>query len=221
MIAVNIEEEVAARCPDLRLSCIQCKVKVRAKQVELDRYLPSAIDALQNRLELSTIASDPILQSSRQAYKALGKDPSRYRLSAEALRRRVAQGKGIYRINNVVDLLNLISLQYGFSIGGYNADAIQGPIRLGRGRPEEPYQAIGRGALNIEGLPVLRDQLGAFGSPTSDSQRTMVGPPTEHFLMIFFSFGAGEPLAEATESAVQALQQYTQASELETALIHS
>jgi DNA/RNA-binding domain of Phe-tRNA-synthetase-like protein len=101
------------------------------------------------------------------------------------LLRRVFKGKGLYQVNNVVDLLNLTSVKSGFSIGGYDVGKIEGEIQLSIGKAGEPYKAIGRGELNIEFLPTFRDQKGPFGSPTSDSVRTMITPKTEQFLMRF------------------------------------
>jgi DNA/RNA-binding domain of Phe-tRNA-synthetase-like protein len=136
-------------------------------------------------------------------------------LSAEALLRRVVQGKGLYRVNNVVDLLNLVSVSTGFSIGGYDAEKIAGEVVFGIGRENEPYEGIGRGELNIESLPAFRDNLGAFGTPTSDSVRTSVTWNTKRFLMIIIDFGALPELEDATELAVNLLKKYAGATNME------
>ncbi len=163
------------------------------------------IGAIQQKLTLEKIHDLPAIAATRKAYKALGKDPSRYRPSAEALLRRVVQGKGLYRVNNVVDALNLVSVTSGYSIGGYDAEKINGTITLERGRAGVPYEAIGRGALNIGGLPVLTDETGTFGSPTSDSRRTMVTDATEYFLAVFFDFSGQPPLLQAAMDDLQSL----------------
>jgi DNA/RNA-binding domain of Phe-tRNA-synthetase-like protein len=161
------------------------------------------------------ISSLPAIRASRNAYKATGKDPARYRLSAEALLRRVVKGEELYRISNVVDLLNLVSITTGFSIGGYDASKIDGEMQFGIGEAEEPYSGIGRGTLNIEGLPVFRDQSGAFGSPTSDSERTCVDNGTKRFLMVIIAFGATLAPDEAGEMAVYLLKEFANASSIE------
>ena len=193
---LSIESTIKDKCSTLELGYIQCKVKIKNDYADLLQFIESELTILQQQIKIEDIAKLPTIQSSRQGYKALGKDPARYRLSAEALLRRVIKGKGLYHINNVVDLLNLVSAKSGYSIGGYDADKISGEIQLGVGKKEEPYQAIGRGDLNIEFLPVFRDELGAFGSPTSDSTRTMVTPQTTHFLMIIFNFGKHDNLKD-------------------------
>jgi DNA/RNA-binding domain of Phe-tRNA-synthetase-like protein len=170
-------------------------------------------------LKTEQISSLPAIRASRHAYKATGKDPARYRLSAEALLRRAVKDKELYRINNIVDLLNLVSISTGFSIGGYDAKKIAGTIELGIGKKDEPYTAIGRGLLNIEGLPVFRDNAGAFGSPTSDSERTAVASGIERFLMIIVGFGENQLLTEAGQMACDYLYRFAEATNMEIKII--
>ena len=115
----------------------------------------------------------------------------------------------MYFVNNMVDILNIISVESGFSIGGYDADKIRGSISFGKGRADEPYVGIGRGELKIENLPVFRDLDGAFGTSTSDSMRTMVDENTESFLMLFPAFeNVGSRLEEALELSRKLLLEY-------------
>ena len=156
----------------------------------------------------------PAIAASRKAYKACGKDPARYRLSAEALLRRIVNRGEIYQINNVVDLLNMVSISSGFSIGGYDSEKINGHVVFGVGKLNEPYFGIGRGELNIEFMPVFRDETGAFGTPTSDSERTSVSLETKRFLMIIIDYGGGN-LQEATSLATNLLKKYAGAENIE------
>jgi DNA/RNA-binding domain of Phe-tRNA-synthetase-like protein len=185
---ISFDKIFTDACPDVELGILLIKIKVAPSSDPLLQVIEKAVAEKSSQLPLEEIANISPLSSTRQTYKALGKDPSRYRPSAEALLRRVVNGKGLYQVNNVVDALNLVSVQSGFSIGGYDFEKIKGNIQLGRGAENEPYEAIGRGLLNIEGLPVLRDELGAFGSPTSDSTRTMVTAETTTFLAVIFGF---------------------------------
>ena len=142
-----------------------------------------------SKLQIEIIKDIPQIKSSREAYKAMGKEPARYRLSAEALHRRIIKGKSLYKICNIVDVINLASIKTGYSIGGYDVSNIQGDIEFGIGEKDEDYEAIGRGKMNIESLPVFRDILGAFGSPTSDSVRTMITEKTSQILLLVINFG--------------------------------
>lgn len=219
MLNISISPELKNRVPGIRLCCILAPVQVAETPPALWSAISDKCRELNENLRTEDISSMPAIRSSRQAYKATGKDPARYRLSAEALIRRAVKDKELYRINNVVDLLNLVSLSTGFSIGGYDADTIQGAVEMGIGQPDEPYTGIGRGVLNIEGLPVFRDGLGAFGTPTSDSERTSVTDKTTRFLMVIIGFGAEPHIDEAGTLAVGLLEQFATTGEIEIKII--
>lgn len=214
MPEIFISRELISRCPKLRLGCIEANVRVAASGDSLLSEIGERLVLLQQSLHIEEISKIPVIEAARKAYRACGKDPARYRLSAEALLRRVVSGKGLYQINNVVDQLNLVSATSGFSIGGYDAGKIKNTITFGIGLADEPYTGIGRGRLNIENLPVFRDDAGAFGTPTSDSQRTEVTGETIHFLMILIDFGSHDQLEEAMEMSVRLLKEHCQATHI-------
>lgn len=194
MIPIEIGSDIRVKCPELQLGCLLATVHPASSDPVLKGEIAALIQKTTDKLLLENIHDIPAVRATREAYRACGKEPSRYRPSAEALLRRVVTGKGLYEINNVVDLLNSISVRTGYSIGGFDVDRIQGAITLGIGQAGEPYEAIARGELNIEFLPVLRDDLGAFGTPTSDCTRTCVTEHTRHFLMVFYEFAGSEKL---------------------------
>lgn len=213
MLEITLSQQIRERCPELQLSCILTEVKVEPAPLALINEMSIKTALLQEQLSIADISKLPEIESARKAYKACGKDPARYRLSAEALLRRVVSGKGLYQINNVVDQLNLVSISTGFSIGGYDFDQIQGEICFGIGDENEAYQGIGRGELNIAGLPVFRDALSAFGTPTSDSPRTEVNAQTRRFLMILIGFGGSDGFSQANALAISLLKTYCSASQ--------
>ena len=101
-------------------------------------------------------------------------------------------------------------MRTGYSIGGFDADKIQGTdLCLGVGHAEEPFEGIGRGVLNIEGLPVFRDAVGGIGTPTSDNERTKMDVGTRHILAIINGYdGNLERLQEAALMTQELLQKY-------------
>jgi len=218
---VEISEELALKVPNMQLSCIECDVVVREKNEELWDLINSKINELNSALVVEDISKLPAIAASRLAYKACGKDPARYRLSAEALLRRVVNRNELYQVNNVVDVLNLVSISSGFSIGGYDADKITGKAVFGIGEKNEPYEGIGRGELNIESMPVFRDDSAAFGTPTSDSVRTSVTVDTKRFLMVIIDYGTASLLEGATQMAVELLGKYATATNFELKLIRN
>ena len=165
------------------------------------------------------INSIPQIAAMRSAYKALGKDPSRYRGSAEALLRRVLSGKGLYQINSVVDINNLVSLESLNPAGAYDLEKITPPIELRIGAAGESYKGIGKDLINIESLPVFADAVGPFGSPTSDSERAMVSLETKKVLMVVFSFTGPEELEHWMSRATELLRRYCGGEGIGTSLV--
>jgi len=182
---------------------------------EIDQHLTHLIATIKPE-QINTI---PQIAAIREAYKALGKDPSRYRGSAEALLRRALSGKGLYQINSVVDINNLVSLESLNPAGTYDLEKITPPIELRIGAAGESYKGIGKDLINIESLPVFADAAGPFGSPTSDSERAMVTLQTRKVLMIIFSFTGPEGLERWVSRASKLLRLYCGSEEIEASLV--
>lgn len=185
-----------------------------------DDRLWSEIEAAGRRIKdgyaIDQIKRRPAISATRTAYKLLGKDPNRYRPSAESLCRRVVNGKGLYRLSTMVDIINLISMETGYSIGGFDAEKVSGSVlTLGVGEAGEEFDAIGRGLLNIAGLPVYRDESGPIGTPTSDVVRTSLTESTKKLLMIVNMYGE-ESTNEDTviDMSVALLKKYASAEKI-------
>jgi DNA/RNA-binding domain of Phe-tRNA-synthetase-like protein len=219
MLDIFISPELKSLLPGCRLGIVRSEVFVEKASHTLLNAIKNQIVQIQKNYTIEEISMLPLIEETKNAYRILGKDPTRYRPSAEALIRRIVQGKGLYEVNNIVDLLNLVSVRTGYSIGGYDADKIHGKIMLTTGMENEPYEAIGRGMLNIHQLPVLKDESGGFGSPTSDSDRTMVTGSTNNFLMVFFDFQASDHLEKALALSVEYLQNFGSAGKIESSVV--
>ena len=219
MKEIIISQEIKDILPDLTLGCIECDVVISEENSELWSEIEAICEEIGHSGELAEVGSHPAIKASRMAYRRCGKDPARYRLSSEALMRRVVKGHQLNRINNVVDLVNLISLKTGMSIGGYVAEKVSGSVIFDIGTKDEPYDAIGRGDLNIEFLPVFRDSVSPFGSPTSDSVRTCVTGGTKKFLMIIVGFSDEISTTTTVDLSVTLLKKYTNAENIETILV--
>jgi DNA/RNA-binding domain of Phe-tRNA-synthetase-like protein len=219
MKEIIISQAIKNKLPNLTLGCIECDVKILEENNELWLEIEATCGTIGHSGELAEVGSNPAIKASRMAYRLCGKDPARYRLSSEALMRRVVKGHQLYRINNVVDLLNLVSLKSGMSIGGYDVGKISGSVIFDIGAKNEPYDAIGRGELNIECLPVFRDSVSPFGSPTSDSVRTSVTDNTKRFLMIIIGFSGENSTKETVDLSVSLLKKFANADNIETVLV--
>lgn len=219
MVQVSISEEIARVCPELCVAVIACDVRNSPSREALWSEMSAAQQAVRACMKLDEINKWTPIQATRQAYKLLGKDPNRYRPSAEALRRRILRVLPLYKVDTLVDLINLVSIRSGYSIGGFDADKIEGELMLGVGREGEVYHGIGRGELNIAGLPVYRDRVGGIGTPTSDEERTKIGLETTRLLMIINGYSGKNGLSEAVEYAADLLKRYGSAANLEIKFI--
>mgnify|MGYP000303652334 CR=1 FL=1 len=215
---ITITDKIKSKCPNFRLGIISCSVQISTNRTDLWEEINTKIAELEN-MATSDISKISTVLATRKAYKAYGKDPSRYRPSSEALLRRIVKGKGLYKINNVVDLLNLVSISTGYSIGGFDENKIEGDISVGVGEANEPYEGIGRGQLNIEGLPILRDSISGFGTPTSDCVRTCVTNETNRFLMVILDFNGLSELDETMDLAVELLKKFGNATNLKMEIV--
>ena len=186
---------------------------------ELWDYIESIIDNINEKYTLDNMKEQINIKTTRLAYKKIGKDPSRYRVSSEALIRRILQGKGLYKINNVVDTNNLISIETGYSVGSYDMKNIKGDIIFRIGKEGEKYQGIGKEMINIENLPVFCDDIGPYGSPTSDSTRAMVIDNSKEILTTIISFNGKEDLLEFLELAKNYIVKYTNAEIISSGII--
>lgn len=202
---VKISPEVAAAAPGLKVVVFETSV-VNAPTTDGLWQRLSDVAARVGTIAMEQVRHRPAIAATRGAYKALGKEPNRYRPSAEALMRRVVSGKELYRTTAIVDLINLASLETGHSIGAFDADKIEGgALTLGVGRPGEPYAAIGRGQLNIECLPVFRDAAGGIGTPTSDNERTALSESTRNLLVTLNCYGDCETGNAAAVDLIRSL----------------
>ncbi|HXN53913.1 MAG TPA: phenylalanine--tRNA ligase beta subunit-related protein [Candidatus Acidoferrum sp.] len=196
---LTIDDALKAKSPKAALGCVSAQVQAAASPVALITELNNCEQAILRLLEPRSVLDSPQILATRAAYKALGKDPARYRGSAEALLRRAIAGKGLPRINAVVDIINLVSVESRLPIGLYDLAHVSGDILFRTGRAGESYKGIGKYDLNLEGLPVFCDALGPHGSPTSDSERTMVTSGTKDVLAVIISFGGKEGLNRWTQ----------------------
>jgi DNA/RNA-binding domain of Phe-tRNA-synthetase-like protein len=208
---ISIDAELKRKCPKAALAFVTAEVETGDTPPELTAELSAFTEKLLKLPEPKAVLESAPILATRSAYKALGKDPARYRGSAEALLRRVISRKGLPQINSVVDVINLISVESRLPVGLYDSAHIQGDIVFRAGRAGETYKGIGKYDLNLEGLPLFADALGPHGSPTSDSERTMVTPATKQVLAIIISFGGSQGFAKWPETMCAHLEKFAQA----------
>ena len=210
MIKVRLSDEIATVCPTFVGACVETYVTNTPYSEGLWTEIHQLENEFRATLTTETLKQLPGIAATRRVYRACGKDPSRYRPASEALIRRMLQGKELYQIDTLVDLVNLASIRFGYSIGGFDADCFVGDtLTLGVGKAGEPYEGIGRGTINIEGLPVYRDAVGGVGTPTSDHERTKMTLATTHLVVLINGYDGDEERVRANaEYILRLTEQY-------------
>ena len=217
MINIKIDPRILEACPECRIGLIRATVVNGPTSDGLWAEIEAAAEEIKQRYELLEINQRPAIAGTRRLYKALGKDPSRYRVSSEALCRRIIRGLGIYRLTTLIDVVNLVSIKSGYAISGLDRDKIAGnKLTMSVGTADDIYNGIGRGVLNIEGMPVYRDAAGPIATPTSDEERTKFTDETTHVQININAFVPEMPLEEAVEWMAELLKKYAHATDVET-----
>ena len=218
---IIIEDVIKEGCPDYAMIYVEADVENSETTDDLKREFDNLTGSIASLYEIGDVNKRPAIAATRRAYKIFGKDPNRYRPSQEQLMRRVVRGLGLYNVNNLVDAGNLFSLSTGCAVGIFDRDKIQGDkIILGVGREGEPYEGIGRGELNISGMPVIRDAAGGFGTPTSDNERTKTELSTKRISATIHVFdSSSEDLAAITSQLTDLLVRHCHADNIETLVV--
>lgn len=220
---VIVSDEIKSVCPKFVGAMLVADVVNTSHSEGLWAEINEACKNCKATLTTETLKEIPGIAATRRVYRVCGKDPSRYRPASEALIRRILQGKTLYQIDTLVDLINLASIFFGYSIGAFDADKFVGDtLTLGIGREGEPYEGIGRGMINIAGLPIYRDTQGGVGTPTSDNERTKIDINTRHLLVLINGYDGNEQRVRENAEYIQTmLCKYCQSKSNSYFIIHN
>ena len=200
MKQIRLDSQLKEKVPGYCVAVMSFDMSVMPTQEPLKEEMNRLEQDIMQQLTLETLLKEPRIAAARAGYKALGKDPSRYRLSCEALLRRLIKRNGLYFVNNAVDIGNVLSARTQRSVAVLDEEKIEGDVLIRIGQ-DEPYEGIGRGAINIENIPVYCDELGPFGTPTSDTPRTRITETTKTILLFITSFNGTDGLLQDVELA--------------------
>jgi DNA/RNA-binding domain of Phe-tRNA-synthetase-like protein len=219
MLEVSVSPEIRELFPVTLYGIICSEVQNTSFNSELWEEIKTLEEKIKQEYSLGNIRKQINISATREAYKAFGGDPNRYRPSADSLYRRIVKGNELYQINTLVDVINIISLKTGYSIGGFDLAKVEGKVVVGIGRKDEAYEGIGRGELNIEGIQVIRDEKGPIGTPTSDHVRTSVQIDTRLFYMHINAYSGLENLEKSILLAEESLTKFVSAKNIQTVII--
>ena len=216
---ITIDDELRKKCPQTALGCVTAGVQPGDSPAAMLGEFEARTSEILKLPDPRAVLESTQVQATRRAYKALGKDPARYRGSAEALLRRVIAGKGLPQINVIVDVINLVSVESRLPVGLYDLAQVSGDVVFRAGRTAETYKGIGKYDLNLEGLPLFADSLGPHGSATSDSERTMVTRATKQVLAIIIAFAGPDNLERWTQRMSDLLKQYAASQDVQIQIV--
>lgn len=219
MIEIKILDKLKEKCPQVAIGCVIADVDVTEGSDKLWSVINNKCNYIEGTIESDQITKIENIKTSRMAYKSLGKDPSRYRLSSESLVKRIVKGMGLYKVNNVVDINNLVSLESFYSVGTYDLQKIDSTIYFTVGEEGERYDGIGRSSINLTNLPVFEDKNGKFGSTTSDSNRAMITNDTKKILMNIISFNGTNKLNNMMKYAKELIVEHANGRNIECKII--
>lgn len=220
MINLKISEKIKDILGEkIAIGCIEASVTVKEFDEKLWEEICIACDKIAQNKALEDVLKIDNIKAARDAYKKIDQDPSRYRVSSESLVRRVVKGKGLYKVNNIVDINNLISILSFCPVCAYDLEKIDSEICFKVGEEGEHYEGIGRGQINMSNIPVFADKEGLFGSTTSDSVRAMVTENTKRLIMCIVSFNGGENLGQYIEQCKNLLIKYADGQDVQMKVI--
>jgi DNA/RNA-binding domain of Phe-tRNA-synthetase-like protein len=202
--------EIRIELPGVKLGALEADaVQVVLVDPGLAKLMDEVCERKRREFSLESLAEAEEIRAVRGMFREWDMDPSKYRASSEALLRRVVQGKGLYRVSNVVDICNLGSIEAGWPYGCYDRSRIRTPIVFRHSGASERYEGIGKKVWHLEGRPVLADPDGPFGSPISDSTRSMITESTREILVVIYA-PAAAPDASILRAMTRLAERLTQ-----------
>jgi len=208
---IKINQKLREITKNFHIGVLECNVKIYNDKT-VDELIMKIESDIKKNIHINDVINLETIIDARNAYKKYGKDPSRYRLAVESLYRRISKGNKLYRINNVVDLGNIVSLKTRRSVAVLDYDKINGDILIRLGTKDDKFEGIGRGKLNINRIPIYEDNIGPFGSTTSDTVRTMITKNTSKILLFIISFNGINNLEKELDYAYELYNKYAKAT---------
>ncbi len=217
---VSIDKALFSVYPEIRLGLLRFHAEIKAPDERFWYFMNTEVlPQVRSSMEGKEWGEIPGIKGSRAAYRAFGRNPGRYRVSSEALIRRIRRGDELYHINSVVDVNNLISVKSGLSAGSYDLGQVHGAIRLRKAEHGEGYTGIGKDFLDMENMLVLADDDGIFGSSMSDSTRAMVTDTASDILVVIYCFEDDIDLAALLREAENAFLRFAEAEDVDSWIV--
>ena len=184
---VTISEDITKILPGF--SVIAYTMDVDNKLTDgVTTFINKVVEENKDIYTLEQVIKDQKILESRNGYKKLGKDPSHTRVACENLLRRIIKRQPLYRLGDIIDLGNILSILTRRSVCVVDLDKLVGNVNIRIGTKEDIYITINRGPLNVDKIPVYEDENSPFGCPSSDTLRTAVDQSTKSIYIMIICF---------------------------------
>jgi DNA/RNA-binding domain of Phe-tRNA-synthetase-like protein len=181
-------------------------LKLSKSSPEFEEYESTLFETIRSNNALENLRYDTLIRSYRTLHWSYSMDPTKTRVSSEAVLRRVLQRENLWRISTLVDVVNLVSAYHKIPIGLIDASKIQGQLTVRKARNGEVFQRIGGEEVECRGGElVLSDDSGivCYGFAIHDSERTKITHSTRRALLLLY----GAP--DATEDIMNDATSFT------------
>ncbi len=157
----------------VNLIFFEIELNEKFSEKNLKDFIDGEIDVLCNKYRVEDLKKIPEILEFRKILKSVGLDPSKHRISVEALYRRILKKKSFPHIFPLVDINNFLSLKLFLPVCVYKKESIKPPLKLRYGKKGEKLESL-KGRFSLEGKITLEDSLGPFGSPFIDDRRVLL-----------------------------------------------
>ncbi|MFW9861357.1 MAG: B3/4 domain-containing protein [Candidatus Thorarchaeota archaeon] len=179
-------------------------LKLGKSSKEFENYEQEIFNEIRFQDDLESMKDDPLFRSYRDLYWTFGMDPTKLRVSSEALRRRILRGLNLWRISDVVDVANLASAYHKLPIGLVDDAKRSGELRIRTAKKSEEFVRIGGKSIHCRGREIVLaddEKIICLGYATHDSELTKVVPDTKDVL--FLIYGAQAATNRIMNSAIE------------------
>lgn len=209
---VTISKDILEKLPNFSVIAYTMDLENTQKE-NVSIFIDETVRKLSTEYTLEQIIKEEKILQSRNGYKKLGKDPSHTRVACENLYRRIIKNQPLYRLGDIIDLGNILSLLTKRSVCVVDKDKLKGDVNIRLGTKEDIYITINRGPLNVDKIPVYEDQDSPFGCPSSDTIRTAVDKNTKSIFIMIICF-ENTHKQEDEELLIDIYKKYTNAQNI-------
>ena len=208
---MEIAGEVLGKFPGIAATEANLKISVSRESRRLEEFKAQLCTEIRNSYSIETVKDSPIFRAYRDFFWSIGIDPTKTRPAAEALIRRILQGKELPRINTAVDAYNLASVKSHISVAAFDTSKLKGNLRLRFAKSGEKFTGIGMQCpIVLEGKELVIEDTGTTEPiavyPYRDSDSTKITESTKE--AIFIMCGAPGISLESLEKAKALVAEY-------------